>query len=437
MPDLAWLRAENAKLTDLGVLQSALALLRIEAAHGGPERNLEILLEEIDRRQLKPAYEAIREHVRGEKAAGRGIVREINLERVMSETTALARRENTELQTCGALPMSVLVEQVRIIHEAMRSVMVEGTHYGKIPGCGDKPTLLKPGAEKLGFLFRLALEIDEQVVELGNGHREYRVKCRLKSMQSGEFVGEGVGSCSTMESKYRWRGGARLCPECGKACIKKSKFPPKNDPDAAPGYYCFAKIGGCGANFSADDQSILSQSEERQENPDIADSYNTCLKMAKKRASVDAVLTATAASDIFAQDLEDLNAEAPPEEVRPALKQQKPVSRGGQHSSAPADRPKGPAPMPENGQKLYDQLDKRDQELSGAGKCKRGDLLRHVSTSGISAGMPKNMGDWKPSHIAIGVGMAKEWIADLDKPAPASDTNGSGSPEGVEEPATV
>ena len=36
--------------------------------------------------------------------------------------------------------------------------------------------------------------------------------------------------------------------------------------------------------------------------------YNTVLKMAKKRALVDAVLTATAASDIFTQDLEDISA---------------------------------------------------------------------------------------------------------------------------------
>ncbi len=44
------------------------------------------------------------------------------------------------------------------------------------------------------------------------------------------------------------------------------------------------------------------------ENDNPADDYNTVLKMAKKRALVDAVLTATAASDIFTQDLEDITA---------------------------------------------------------------------------------------------------------------------------------
>jgi hypothetical protein len=47
------------------------------------------------------------------------------------------------------------------------------------------------------------------------------------------------------------------------------------------------------------------QDAARQENPDIADVYNTVLKMAKKRALVDATITACAASDIFTQDMEE------------------------------------------------------------------------------------------------------------------------------------
>ena len=47
------------------------------------------------------------------------------------------------------------------------------------------------------------------------------------------------------------------------------------------------------------------------ENPDLADVYNTVLKIAKKRAHVDASLTATAASDIFTQDMEDTSRSVP------------------------------------------------------------------------------------------------------------------------------
>jgi len=63
------------------------------------------------------------------------------------------------------------------------------------------------------------------------------------------------------------------------------------------------------------------KSDGKVENPDIADTYNTVLKMAKKRAYVDGILSATAASDIFTQDLEDIaeNREAKAE-VNPAPK---------------------------------------------------------------------------------------------------------------------
>jgi hypothetical protein len=41
------------------------------------------------------------------------------------------------------------------------------------------------------------------------------------------------------------------------------------------------------------------------ENEDIADVYNTVLKIAKKRAHIDATLTVTGAADLFTQDLID------------------------------------------------------------------------------------------------------------------------------------
>ncbi len=192
--------------------------------------------------------------------------------------------------------------QVNAIQDAMRSVMKEGTHYGKVPGCGDKPALHKPGAEKLGLMFRLrpTIAIDERHLE--NGHREYQIICSLLDM-SGSIVGQGVGSCSTLESKYRWRNAERACPTCGKsALIKSTDFQTKE----ANGWLCYGKKGGCGARFPLGSPDIEGQIVGRVENTDIADQYNTVLKMAKKRAHVDAILTTTAASDIFTQDIEDL-----------------------------------------------------------------------------------------------------------------------------------
>jgi hypothetical protein len=136
--------------------------------------------------------------------------------------------------------------------------------------------------------------------DLPNGHREYHVTCTLTHIATGAVVSEGVGCASTMESKHRWRGGGRLCPECGKATIIKGKA------DYGGGWLCFQKKGGCGSKWKEGDDAIEGQSTDRVENPDPADQYNTVLKMAKKRAQVDCTLTACGASDLLSQDLEDL-----------------------------------------------------------------------------------------------------------------------------------
>jgi hypothetical protein len=128
---------------------------------------------------------------------------------------------------------------------------------------------------------------------------------------TGQVFGEGVGLCSTLESRYRYRHAERTCPNCGKAAIIKGKA------EYGGGFICFAKKGGCEAKFGDKDPQILNQEVGKVENADIADVYNTTLKMAKKRAHIDAVLTATAASGIFTQDLLD-EEEVEPESPRPA-----------------------------------------------------------------------------------------------------------------------
>jgi len=192
--------------------------------------------------------------------------------------------------------------QVQAIQQLMASIMKDGEHYGVIPGCGKKPSLLKAGAEKLGFTFRLAPTFHVDLVDMGHGHREYRVKCILTHSPSGMIQGEGVGSGSTMESKYRWRNAGLVCPACGKEDVVI-----KGKAEYGGGWICFAKKGGCGAKFADNDPAIKDQHPGRVENADIADVYNTVLKMAKKRAHVDAMLTCTAASDIFTQDIEDMD----------------------------------------------------------------------------------------------------------------------------------
>lgn len=209
-----------------------------------------------------------------------------------------------------------VVGQVRLIQEVMREVMVEGTHYGTIPGCKE-PSLYKAGAEKLGLTFRFAPTYKVERRKLHDGHVEYSVICALTHIPTGRLVGEGLGSCSTMESKYRWRKGERVCPKCEVAAVIKGQE------QYGGGWLCWKKKEGCGAKWGDDSEQgrAFERTEAKVENPDIADQYNTVLKMAKKRAFVDATISATAASDVFAQDIEDLGHEpaAPaPQEPEPA-----------------------------------------------------------------------------------------------------------------------
>jgi hypothetical protein len=212
-----------------------------------------------------------------------------------------------QLAVYEAMPLSApqIQAQVNLIQEVMKAVMKDGEHYGKIPGCGDKPSLLKPGAEKLMFTFRLVADPEVEVFELYHptvqGHREYRVKVRISSM-NGTYMGGGVGTCSTMENKYRFRGGEKIPTD---QPVPKEYWNLKN-----AGKMDEAKklIGGEGFGVGKDEnkQWVICEIGEKMEHDNPADFYNTCEKMAKKRALVDATLTVTAASDIFTQDIEEL-----------------------------------------------------------------------------------------------------------------------------------
>lgn len=207
--------------------------------------------------------------------------------------------------------------QIVKIQELMAKVMKADEHYGIIPGTGKKPSLLKPGAEKICFIFRLEPEYTIERHELPEGHREFNVTCTLRQIGSGIKVGEGVGSCSTMETKYRYRNVADY--EIQDTPIPKDAKEKKAE---------YRKQGFGMKQIDGQWHWVKYTNTEKAENPDIADVYNTVLKMAKKRAYVDATLTATAASDFFTQDVEDFTT------VKYAEVQETVISRGDEDLEA-------------------------------------------------------------------------------------------------------
>jgi hypothetical protein len=167
--------------------------------------------------------------------------------------------------------------QVNLVQQVMKAVMKRETHYGVIPGT-QKPTLLKAGAEVLLTTFRIAVEPEVEDLSTPDEIR-YRVRALGRHQGTGIVVGIGIGECSSSEEKYRWRDA--VCDE---------EFD-LTDEDRRRVKYAKAKGGG--------------HYTRRQIRTVPADLANTVLKMAKKRAQIDLTLTATAASDIFTQDLEE------------------------------------------------------------------------------------------------------------------------------------
>jgi hypothetical protein len=202
-----------------------------------------------------------------------------------NETTAIAVVENRPRHALLRPVASAgdLIAAQKETHELIRSALEKGRDYGEIPGT-DKPTLLKPGAERINLAFgvyprySVAEQEVDHIVEIPWKKRKWRwgekrgekiweelsgtslglyryvVKCELVLRGSGDVVGEGIGSCSTLESKY----------------IDRPR-----------------------------------------------DLENTVLKMAQKRAFVAATLNAYALSDRFTQDMEDVDS-GPSDDQKPA-----------------------------------------------------------------------------------------------------------------------
>ena len=145
-----------------------------------------------------------------------------------------------------AVPVIKKIEPPKLdIETVIRTHLKAGIDYDTIPNCGRKPTLLKAGAEHLAqiFKFRTMSEIVSRVEVLEKSFVLYEFKTTVYN-ENGAIVAIGYGSANTQERKFMKQG--------------------------------------------------------------FAASLNVVLKIARKRSFVDSILTATSASRIFTQDIEEL-----------------------------------------------------------------------------------------------------------------------------------
>ena len=110
----------------------------------------------------------------------------------MSEQSLIVKPE----MQISAQEKMLTAEQIKanrdIIHKVMESVMQKDIHYGTIPGCGKKPTLLKPGSEILLSTFRISCT--PVIADLSRPDEvKYQVKTEAHSMITGAYLGSGIG----------------------------------------------------------------------------------------------------------------------------------------------------------------------------------------------------------------------------------------------------
>jgi len=177
------------------------------------------------------------------------------------------------------------LKDIKWFQKLCRSQMQEGKDYGEIPGTS-KPTLLKPGAEKIAKL--MGLEDDHVILKEKEDWDKpffyYLVKCSLISLKTGRTISTGLGSCNSYESKYRYRW------------VFRNQLPVeyKDRIDELKTKIIQAKNGREYTMYQIENDDVFSQ-------------VNTFLKMAKKRAMVDACLSVGRLSDLYTQDLEDMD----------------------------------------------------------------------------------------------------------------------------------
>ena len=374
----------------------------------------------------------------------------------MNETTsavALAKKDVGSEQAISlresaympAMSMEIALARREAIVQFTKRIMCQDQDFGVIPGT-QKPTLLKPGAEKLCNFFGLepdyipVEEIADWTGEGHNGEMFYYIRYRCVLRRDGRVLGVGEGSCNSWESKYRYRW---LAEDQLPACVEKSKLQSRGgrrtlvefefavEKAETTGQYGKpaeywrqfqdAITAGKARHIEKDTKKGKRPAWEidvdttlyRMPNPDIADQVNTIQKMGQKRALVASTLIATSASEFFTQDLEDLHDQSgngshadPARETHEQL-----VERRIAEEREKAQRPADPAPAPAASRSPYSDM------LALFGKAKaalgREAYYRILGNAGYTHAN-------EIPDVATGSKILDEMAAEVKPPAPPS-----------------
>lgn len=230
---------------------------------------------------------------------------------IPAEETHLSHE--TEIVTEQNVPMAYMLPNMAQITEYetflknydafVERMLKKGTDFDEIPGT-EKPTLLKPGAEKLEKLFFLRHKKECVLKEVKQDGSFIRYTYRTTVYnKAGQVVATCEGTCNSHEKKYRF--STKFDNECTDEEKKSGEKQERTSKRNGKKYTVYVI-----------------------EKKDYYDMENTIMKMAQKRSYVGAILEATNSSGRFTQDMEDMNpqdrGERTPDEKPP--KQEKGVS---------------------------------------------------------------------------------------------------------------
>lgn len=204
--------------------------------------------------------------------------------------------DNEMMEVQSGQPMELVQIQERIdtmlagrsyIVEKIKPILIPEVDIYTLPGM-KKPSLGKPGSEKLAKIFGLSskFSIDKETMEaigeLPAGKRFVAFVCDLFD-KSGAHMGQGRGA--TFVEFYRTNYRSAKKGEYEEAS-KQPGFNPSDWKQARGNY---------GPYWRVKDGEVFDEL-----------ALNKAIKMAQKSAYVDAVIRATGMSDLFTQDLEDM-----------------------------------------------------------------------------------------------------------------------------------
>ena len=265
--------------------------------------------------------------------------------------------EITQQEPVG-LQMTVTFEQskrqLQNLQDFIREVMVQGVDYGNVEGI-KKPFLFKSGAEKLAEIYGLAImppEVTHRVEDWEAGFFHYEVRITLTNKRTGMVIAAGLGSCNSKERKYR--------------------------------------------------------------NQDVFSVVNTILKMGKKRALVDAVLSATRSSAIFTQDEDTVETTVTP--VRQVATTNGNGSTAAKPATPAAKKTSDSTPEQKAAWKAAAQI-RAFQKLNDEGEPIVNNLGYHTLNFDElgkffkEAGLPGSVKDMSPVQLATAMDLLKDYPA--------------------------